>query len=163
MSSKRRELLGLAGWFAATFAAAAVGGVGSVDAPAFYSELTLPNWAPPAGVFGPVWTILYTLMAVAAWLVWRVRGFHGARTALGLFLVHLVFNAAWSWLFFVWRMGAAALADIIVLIALILVVLAGFWRVKPLAGLLLVPYLLWVVFASVLNHALWRLNPHLLG
>ena len=70
-----------------------------MDAPAFYSELALPKWAPPAGVFGPVWTVLYTLMAVAAWLVWRVRGFQGARTALGLFLVHLVFNAAWSWLF----------------------------------------------------------------
>ncbi|WP_242110528.1 TspO/MBR family protein [Luteimonas aquatica] len=162
-SSRRRTLLGLLAWLATAYAAAAVGATASVRAAAFYGQLARPDWAPPAWLFGPVWTVLYTLMGIAAWLVWRVRGFAGARAALVLFLVQLALNAAWSWLFFAWRRGAIAFADIVVLWIMIAATLAGFWRVRPLAGALLLPYLLWVSFAAVLNYAVWRLNPSLLG
>lgn len=110
-----------------------------------------------------MWTVLYGAMAVAAWLVWREGGLRAHRVALGLFAVHLVPNALWSWLFFAWAEGALALADIALLWALIAAALVAFWRVRPLAGALLVPYLLWVTFASALNLALWRMNPELLG
>ena len=98
-------------------------------------------------------------MAVAAWLVWRARGFAGAPVALGLFLVQLALNALWSWLFFAWREGAAALADIVILTVLVAIVAVAFWRVRPLAGALLVPYLAWLVYAAVLNYRVWQLNP----
>ena len=159
----RRPWLGLLGWAAVTFATAAVGSVASMRASDFYGQLALPGWAPPASVFGPVWTALYVMMALAAWLVWRRAGWQGARTVLTLFLVQLVLNALWSWCFFAWRMGGLAFADIVALWLLIVATLVGFWRVQPLAGALLVPYLAWVTFAAFLNHAAWRMNPQLLG
>lgn len=157
-----KHTLGLIGWLVLGFAAAAVGGLASADAPAFYHELALPAWAPPAWVFGPVWTLLYLLMGIAAWLVWRERGFGGARTALSLFLIQLAANALWSWLFFAWRLGALAFVEIVILWALILMTIVAFWRVRPLAGTLLVPYFVWVSFATALNYAIWQLNPQLL-
>jgi tryptophan-rich sensory protein len=102
-------------------------------------------------------------MGVAAWLVWRARGWSGARTPLTLFVVQLAANALWSWLFFGWRLGGPALAEVLVLWALIAVTLVRFWRIRPAAGALLVPYLAWVSFASALTWAVWRLNPTLLG
>lgn len=156
-------MVGLAGWFAVVFIAAAFGAVASSNAPAFYAELDLPAWAPPASLFGPVWTVLYILMAIAAWLVWRARGWDGARTALTLFLVQLVLNALWSWLFFAWRLGGAAFTELIVLWSLIVATAVAFWRVSPAAGALLVPYAAWVAFAGALNLAAWRANPVLLG
>ena len=102
------HLLGLAGWLLVAFAAAAVGAVASADAGVFYESLARPPWAPPASLFAPVWTVLYLLMGIAAWLVWRARGFAAARTALTLFLLQLACNALWTWLFFAWRQGAAA-------------------------------------------------------
>ena len=114
-------------------------------------------------VFGPVWTVLYAVMGIAAWLVWRVGGFRAARTALTLFLVQLAVNALWSWLFFGWQLGGAAFADIALLWVLIVATLVAFWRVRPLAGVLLVPYLLWVSFAFALNYSVWQLNPQVLG
>ena len=102
-------------------------------------------------------------MAIAAWLVWRSGGFHSNRIALSLFLVQLALNALWSWLFFAWQRGALAFVDILVLWALIVVTLVAFWRVRPVAGALLIPYLLWVSFAAALNYSLWQLNPQLLG
>ena len=158
-----RQILGLAGWFAITFVAAAIGAAASVNAGTFYTQLALPAWAPPTWVFGPVWTVLYLSIAIAAWLVWRVNGFGPARTALTLFLAQLVFNSLWSWLFFGWHRGALAFADILLLLALIVVTLVAFFRERTLAGWLLVPYLLWVGFASVLNLAIWQLNPASLG
>jgi benzodiazapine receptor len=161
--SKQEQVLGLGGWIVVSFAAAAVGSVASIQAKTFYSQLIQPEWAPPAGIFGPVWTLLYASMGIAAWWVWRVGGFRSNRRALTLFLVQLVFNALWSWLFFAWRLGALALVDIGVLWILIAATLVSFWRVRPLAGGLLIPYLLWVSFASALNYSLWQLNPQLLG
>ena len=158
-----RQLLGLCGWLVAAFLAAAVGAAASIEARAFYAELAQPPWAPPGWVFGPVWTVLYAAMGVAAWLVWRERGFRGARGALALFLAQLVLNALWSWLFFGWRLGAAAFGEILLLWLAILATLVAFWRVRAAAGALLVPYLLWVGFAAALSWRIWRLNPDALG
>jgi benzodiazapine receptor len=97
--SKQRQILGLIGWLVVTFAASALGAVASIQAKSFYSQLVQPAWAPPPWIFGPVWTILYALMAISAWLVWRSGGFRTNRTALSLFIVQLLLNALWSWLF----------------------------------------------------------------
>ena len=161
--TRSRELLGLAAWLLVCFAAAAAGGAASARAGAFYAQLDRPAWAPPSWLFGPVWTLLYLMMAVAAWLVWRERGFAGARGALTLFLVQLALNALWTWLFFAWRLGALAFAEILLLWALIAATAVLFWRLRPVAGVLLVPYLVWVTFASALTLAVWRANPGVLG
>lgn len=145
------------------FAAAAIGAVASANAPEFYNKLTLPSFAPPASVFGPVWTVLYLMMAIAAWLVWRERGFAGAKIELGIFLVQLAINAVWSWLFFARNSGLWSFVDIVFLWGLLATTIFLFWRVKPLAGALLVPYFAWVSFAAVLNYAIWTANPTLLG
>lgn len=155
-----RSALGLAGWLAVAFVAAAVGAVASVDAPSFYAQLDKPAWAPPAAWFGPVWTALYALMGVAAWLVWRAP--RASRVALTLFGVQLVANALWSWLFFAWRLGAVAAVEVLVLLALIAATVVAFGRVSRLAASLLVPYLAWVSFASALTWSVWLRNPGLL-
>jgi tryptophan-rich sensory protein len=156
------QAIGLLAWLAVVFAAAAVGAIASIDAGSFYVQLARPAWAPPASVFGPVWSVLYLLMGVAAWLVWRERGAKGLSVALALFLVQLGANALWSWLFFAWRYGAFAFADVLVLLALIVATVAAFWRIRRLASFLLVPYLAWVCFASVLTWAVWQSNPKVL-
>lgn len=102
-------------------------------------------------------------MGVSAWLVWRNGGFSGARAALVLFVAQLAVNALWTWLFFVWREGGLAFADVLLLWCLIVGNLIAFWRIRVLAAVLLVPYLAWVTFASALTFAVWRLNPGLLG
>jgi tryptophan-rich sensory protein len=158
-----RRLWGLLAWLVTVALAAGLAQLASTHAAAFYGQLERPPWAPFAGYFAPIWTLLYLLMAVAAWLVWRQRGFAGAPVALGLFLLQLVLNAVWSWLFFAWHLGAAALADIVLLALAILATTLLFWRVRPLAGVLLLPYLAWVVFAAVLNYRVLQLNPQLLG
>ena len=159
----RKQIVGLVGWLVVSFIAAAIGGAASVQAGPFYAQLVRPDWAPPPSIFGPVWTALYALMGIAAWLVWRVGGFRAAQSALTLFLVQLALNALWSWLFFGWSRGALAFADVLLLWATIVATLIAFWRIRPLAGALLVPYLLWVSFASALNYSVWRLNPQVLG
>jgi translocator protein len=154
------DLFGLLGLLLAAFVTAAVGAVASVDAPSFYAQLSKPSWAPPAWVFGPVWTVLYGLMGIAAWLVWRSSG--PKRAALTLFGTQLVANALWSWLFFAWHRGALAAVEILVLLALIVAMIVAFWPISRVAALLMVPYLLWVGFASLLTWAVWRSNPTLL-
>jgi tryptophan-rich sensory protein len=146
-----------------SFAAAAIGAAASIHAKSLYAQLVKPDWAPSAAIFGPVWTVLYAMMGVAAWLVWRSGGLRGNRLALSVFLAQLVLNARWSWLFFVWHQGALALIDIVVLWLLVAPTLILFWRVRVLAGGLLIPYLAWVSFASVLNYSVWQLNPEILG
>lgn len=161
--TKPRQLVGLVGWLVVSFIAAAIGSAASIQAGPFYTQLVRPDWAPPPWIFGPVWTLLYVLMAIAAWLVWRVGGFRQAKVALGLFIVQLALNALWTWLFFGWQLGALAFVDITLLWGLIIATLVAFWRITPFAGALLVPYLLWVSFAAALNYAMWQLNPALLG
>lgn len=158
--SRRMQWIGLVGWLLAVFAVAAVGAVASVDAASFYAQLSKPSWAPPAGVFGPVWTALYALMGIAAWLVWRSPG--PKKVALGLFVAQLAANALWSWLFFAWHRGALAAFEVLVLLALIIATVIAFWRASRIAAMLMVPYLLWVSFASALTWAVWRGNPGLL-
>jgi tryptophan-rich sensory protein len=110
-----------------------------------------------------VWTTLYLLMAIAAWLVWKQQGWLRARNALTLYVVQLAANALWTWIFFVWNVGALAFVEILVLWVLIVCTLVSFWRIRPLAGLLLIPYLAWVSFASAVSFAVWKLNPQVLG
>ena len=161
--SRTQHIIGLAGWLLLAFAAAAIGAVASVQAAEFYQQLAQPAWAPPPSVFGPVWSMLYALMGIAAWLVWREGGWHRRRGVLTLFVIQLAINALWSWLFFAWHHGALAFADIVLLWLLIVATTVGFWRVRPLAGALLLPYLAWVSFATALNFAVWQLNPQILA
>ncbi len=153
------QIVGLVVLLALCFAAAAAGGAATYpQIQGWYAELAKPPWTPPGWLFGPVWTALYTAMAVAAWLVWRQAGLAAARWPLGLFAVQLGLNVAWSWLFFGLRSPALGLIDILLLWIAIAATLASFWRRTTAAGLLLAPYLAWVTFAAVLNSAIWWLN-----
>ena len=142
---------------------AALGAWASINAQAFYAGLIKPAWAPPPGVFGPVWSVLYLLMGIAAWLVWRsAGGIAQAADALLLYGLQLLLNALWSWLFFRWQLGLLAVIEVCLLWLTIWFTLLLFWRSSRTAGLLLVPYLLWVAFAAGLTAACWHLNPDIL-
>lgn len=160
-----RQFNALVGWLVIAFVAAAIGGMGSAGAPEFYGLLDRPAWAPPAWLFGPVWTILYAGMGVAAWLVWRERPTAGdrLRVPLALFLVQLAVNALWSWVFFVWQSGALATLNILLLDLLVIATILAFRRIRPLAAALLLPYLAWIAFATALTLSTWQRNPALLG
>ncbi len=160
--SRAGQTLGLLGWLALTGAAAAAGGVASADAGSFYGQLARPDWAPPPWLFAPVWTVLYVLMSIAAWLVWRARGWRGAPAALGVYAAQLAPNALWTWIFFGWHRGAWAFGESLVLWLLIVATIALFWRVRRLAAVLLLPYATWVAFASALTYVTWALNPQAL-
>lgn len=162
-SSATNQTLGLVGWLLASFITGAIGGLASTNDASFYGQLVQPSWAPPAWLFGPVWSVLFVLMGISAWLVWRQYGFRGAGVALKLFAAQLLANALWSWLFFAWQQGAVAFAEICVLWLLIAATMVAFWRLHRVAALLLAPYLAWVSFAAALNFALLRLNPVALG
>ncbi len=151
------QALGLVGWLLVTFAAAALGAMASVDAASFYAELIKPSWAPPASVFGPVWSILYILMGIAVWLLWREP--QATKQALGLFIVQLSVNALWSWLFFVWHLGAWSFVGVLLLLLLIVATFFSFWKISRMAVALMIPYLLWVGFASILTWTIWQSNP----
>lgn len=154
--SNVRIILGLCGWLVACFAVASLGAVFMPGD--WYAALRKPAWNPPGWLFGPVWTTLYTMMAVAAWLVWKRGGFVFQRRPLALFLGQLVLNAAWTPLFFGLHRPGMAFAVIILLWLAIAATLVAFRPVSRAAAWLLVPYLAWVGFAAVLNGTLWRLN-----
>ncbi len=157
----KRELIALLGFVALCFAAAGFGALFTTPAVSpggWYSQIQKPSWTPPSWLFGPVWTALYLMMAVAAWWVWRQGGWEAQRGALVLFLIQLVLNAAWSGLFFGLHSPPLGMAGIVLLWIAILLTILAFFRVSPLAGWLMVPYLLWVSFASALNFTIWRLN-----
>ena len=148
----------LAGLVALCVAGGAASGLASPPGD-WYASLAKPSWTPPGWLFGPVWTALYAMMGVAAWRLWRARGrTSGADGALVLFGTQLALNFAWTPVFFGMRAPGAALAVIVVLWALIAATIAASWRVDRAAGVLLVPYLAWVTFATALNAAIWRLN-----
>ncbi len=154
-----RGALGLVFWLFLAFTAAAIGALASVNAREFYATLVRPSWAPPGSVFGPVWGVLYTMMGVAAWFVWKDHRWTGAKGALSLFVLQLVANAMWSWLFFEWRLGGCAFVEVLALWGMIVCTVVLFWRRNRVAGALLIPYLAWVSFAAILCFATWRLNP----
>ena len=148
--------IGLVVLIALCFAVAGIGGLAtSPNIPNWYAGLNKPSWTPPGWLFGPVWSVLYLSMAVAGWLVWR-KG--NALVPLAFFAVQLIFNGAWSWLFFGLHNPGAAFVDIVLLWAAITATTIAFWRRSLVAGLLFLPYLAWVSFAAVLNWAIWRLN-----
>jgi benzodiazapine receptor len=155
LTSRPTTWVVLPGFLAAVAVVALVGGLAAGSAAATYRALELPAFAPPSWLFGPVWTVLYVLMAVAAWLVWRESGWNRALT---LWSVQLVLNLAWTPLFFSAGWYAAALVDIVALLVLVALTVVAAARSSRLAAGLLVPYLLWVAFATALNAAIVVLN-----
>lgn len=147
--------LGLAAFGVAVAAAALIGGLGVAGTSAEYRALEQPSWAPPSWLFGPVWTVLYILIAISGWLVWRRTGWS---TALTVFAVQLLLNAAWTPIFFGFGQYGLALVDIVVLWFVLGATIALFWRVSRPAAALLLPYWAWVTFATALNAAIWSLN-----
>ncbi len=139
------------------------GGLGAVAVAAnvrtWYQAIKKPSWNPPSWLFGPVWTVLYLMMGIASWLVWRERARDPeAQEALKLYGIQLGLNAIWTPLFFGFHQIGLAAAEIAVLWVAILATIARFYRIRPAAGLLLVPYHLWTTFAAILNATIWRLN-----
>ena len=154
--SAGRSLAALVGWLLLTYSASATAVF--VSTGGWYAGLTKPTWNPPGWIFGPVWTVLYAMMAVAAWQVWRRGGWAKQKAALSLFVIQWALNALWTPLFFGLHRPDWALAEILVLLIAILATLRAFWGVDRPAGLILLPYALWVAFATVLNWTIWRLN-----
>ena len=152
----------LLAWIMGTCLAAISGAVAAKSSGAFYAMMQKPSWAPPGWLFGPAWTLLYIMMGTAAWRVWRDAGFRGAKVALSCYALQLVFNMAWSYFFFFRRNGLGATIDVIGLWLSVAVTLVLFWRHDMIAGVLFVPYLAWVSFATALTVSVWRLNPALL-
>nr|WP_181105691.1 TspO/MBR family protein [Xanthomonas arboricola] len=161
--TKKSQWFGLLGSLVLCYLVAALGATASIQAATFYAGLQRPDWAPPGWLFGPVWTVLYGMMAISVWLVWRRGGWSSARWALGLFVLQLALNGLWSWLFFAWHMGAWAFVDIVALWVALVLTIVAFAKWQRVAAWLLVPYLLWVSFAAALNYAVWQLNPQVLG
>mgnify|MGYP000117916113 CR=1 FL=1 len=155
--SGARRWLGLAGWLAVSFVPGVLGGT-LWQAGAWYDTLAKPPWTPPSWTFGVVWPLLYLTMGIAAWLVWQRAGWRNARTALTVFLVQLIPNTMWSWLFFGEQRIGWALVDIVVLWLLIVAAILLFRRHRRLAAALLLPYLAWVGYATTLNAAIWLMN-----
>lgn len=160
MSSGLGDWITLGVSFGLAFVAAAVGGAFTAKpVQTWYRTIRKPAWNPPDWLFGPVWTVLYILMAVALWRVWRVGWDQpGVRSAVILFLIQLVLNVLWSAIFFGRRQLWWGFVEICLLWVLILATLLVFFGLEPLAGYLLFPYLAWVTFAGILNFVVWRLN-----
>ena len=154
------RLAGLVFWVGICFLVAWTGALVSPGiAPSdWYDALNKPAWNPPDWVFGPVWTALYTMMGVAAWLVWDKFGFLAARAALAVFLIQLVLNGLWSRIFFGMQEPGWAFLQIILLLAAIIITAILFFRKRTMAGWLMVPYMIWVGYASTLNGAIWLMN-----
>lgn len=155
------DLPALLGFLLLSFTAAAIGSAATIpNLSPWYAGLSKPSWNPPSSVFGPVWTVLYLLMSVAAWLVWKRRTMQpeGVGSALGFFCIQLALNAAWSWVFFGFHRPGLALAEILALWLAVAATIVRFVKVSPPAAILMTPYLLWVTFAAVLNAAIHRLN-----
>ncbi len=146
-------------FLAASFTAAGIGGYATgTSVQTWYPTLAKPSWNPPPWVFAPVWTLLYVLMSVAAWRAWLRRAETGAAGTTLLFATSLGLNAAWSLLFFGARSPGAAFAEVLIFWACLVVLQVRFWKQDRLAGVLWLPYLAWVSFASVLNGTVWWLN-----
>lgn len=140
-----------AGIIGSAFTASSIG--------SWYRTLEKPSFSPPNWIFGPVWTLLYGLMGIAWYLVWQKRKENSfAQKASNIFIIHLFFNAIWSPIFFGAKMPGLALVDILIILAMIVLLIALFFRINKTAAILLLPYLAWVSFATVLNFQIWKLN-----
>ncbi len=157
--SRARQTAWLLGLVAICFAAAGIGGaVTSVSVGNWYQTLAKPSWTPPDWLFGPVWTTLYFLMALSAWLVWRRGGWRASRVSLGLFGLQLILNVSWSAIFFGMRSPGLAFGEILILLLANAATAVSFWGRSATAALLFTPYLAWATFAALLNFAIWRMN-----
>jgi tryptophan-rich sensory protein len=156
--SQPKSLVALAISVLAVVIASGIGGLASSSSAEDYAGLQQPSWAPPSWVFGPVWTLLYAMMALAAWLVWRSGPWSQTRPALSAYAVQLVLNAAWTPLFFGLGWRGIAFAELSVLLVVLIATVVLFLRRSRVAGWLLLPYLAWSVFALCLNFAVWQLN-----
>jgi translocator protein len=157
---QKLQFTGLAFWLILVFVVAWTGAqVSPGIAPAdWYESLNKPSWTPPGWLFGPVWTTLYTMMGIAAWLIWKEGGFTAARKELIAFLIQLFLNGLWSQLFFNFQQIGLALIEILLLLAAIIYTTILFFRRLPLAGWLMVPYIIWVSYATALTAAIWMMN-----
>jgi translocator protein len=158
-----RPIAALLGFFLVCYTVAVVGALATGPAiPTWYASLVKPSFNPPNWVFAPVWTTLYGLMAIAAWLVWRTPKTgpqaNSRISGLNLFSIQLLFNAVWTEVFFHFHQLLAALIAILCLLGAILFTTVRFWKVDRFAGALMLPYLAWVAFAAVLNYQIYRLN-----
>jgi len=151
-----KNVLGLLFWILLTFGVAAF--ASQFEPGEWYTRLAKPSWTPPGWVFGPVWGILYMAMSVSAWLVWRQRKVQKTIVPLGLYIGQLALNGLWSWLFFGRHLIGTALIDLLVLLAAVAAATVVFRRISAIAAMLLIPYLLWLFFAAVLNLQIWRMN-----
>jgi tryptophan-rich sensory protein len=150
------EWIGLVVSFVVCFAVAGLGSLATTpNIPTWYATLNKPSWNPPNWLFGPVWTVLYALMAVAVWLVWRRTGWGVAVT---IFAIQLALNLAWSFIFFGSHQPGLAFLEIVLLWLAIAATVLMFFQVSTVAAILMIPYLLWVSFAAALNYTIWRLN-----
>jgi translocator protein len=159
-ASSRNQWIVLAGLIVLCLAAGIIGAFSTQSSVAsWYPTLVKPSWTPPPWIFAPAWTALYIIMAIAAWLVWKSdTRFAGVRLAMILFFIQLALNALWSPLFFGLQSPGLALIDIILLVIVLALAVWAFLTVRIMAGLLMLPYLAWVLFAAALNFAIWRMN-----
>ncbi len=160
IQDKRQVWWGLAAFLFICFAAAGIGSFATAPAITnWYAGVNKPSWNPPNWLFGPVWTVLYAMMATAGWMVWRRLSLQAAAIPLFFFAVQLLLNTLWSVFFFGLHNPGLAFIEIVFLWLSIAATIYFFWRVRQLACALLVPYLAWVSFAAFLNFTIWRLNP----
>jgi tryptophan-rich sensory protein len=158
-SVTRADLAALAILLALSLAVAGVSAAVTIKSVGdWYPTLAKPPFNPPNWLFGPVWTLLYIAMAIAAWRIWRLRDRAPVGLALVLYAAQMTLNFAWSLIFFGMHLIGAAMADIAALLALLAATTLAFWKRDRLAGALMTPYLAWVSFAAILNNAIWRLN-----
>lgn len=153
---KSKQIIGLLVWIVVCSLAGIFGA--QFEPGTWYAMLQKPAWTPPNWVFPVVWPILYIMMGIAAWLMWKMKDISLSSTEFTWFFVQLILNALWSWIFFGMNLIATGLAEILLLWIAILFTIFLFWSRNRIAGLLLVPYLLWVSYASALNFAIWQLN-----
>jgi len=157
--TNQTRCMGLFFFVAICLGAGALGAVATTpEIATWYTTIRKPSWNPPDSVFGPVWSTLFVLMAVAAWLIWKSSGFKSAQMPLALFAIQLALNVAWSWIFFYFHQPDWAFAEIVVLWIVIAATTVEFFKNSRLAGWLMMPYLAWVTFASALNFAISQLN-----
>lgn len=157
---KRKDVLALAVSIGVCLSAGIFGSIFTAsEIPTWFAALAKPAWSPPNWAFGPVWTTLYVLMGVSAWLIWRTGWKRkDVKTALGIFAAQLALNALWSLIFFGWHQLGWAFLEVILLWVAILVTIVFFAKISRPAAWLLAPYLAWVTLASILNFTIWQLN-----